>query len=254
MLKRVLAVGDGPALAAAIERAAEDTGMIVRAVTPGDRLPDAAAAIVTARPDANLPLDAAGVLGDRYEAVLRLIGQALDVREGKAPGTTERVYEHAARFAEALELGADDRIALEHAGYLQDIGKLSISNDVLIKKSLLTYDEWMQLQSHPKLGAELLRKLDVYVECADIIRYHHECYDGTGYPDRLEKDAIPRLARAMRILDVYCAMTTPRIYRKGYSTHEQAIEYLESERGKHFDPELLDVFVGKAVGRPMRMD
>lgn len=252
MLKRVLVIGGNAKNTEKYEAAAQGKDLLVRTGVKGERLPDAVTALATAAKDVQPLLDAAVALGKRYEAQLRLIGLALDVREGKAPGTTTRVHEHAVRFAQALELDADARLALEHAGYLMDIGKLRIGNDVLTKKSLLTYDEWTQLQSHTTLGAELLQEWDIFVECADILRYHHECYDGTGYPERLERDAIPRLARAMRILDVYCAMTTPRIYRKGFSTHKQAVAYLKSERGKHFDPELLDVFIREGVGKPMK--
>ncbi|HNR32452.1 MAG TPA: HD domain-containing phosphohydrolase [Candidatus Hydrogenedentes bacterium] len=250
MLKRILVIGDVPEAAGKFAAGARRKDLVVHEAQQGDRLPDAAVALLAAGTKQAELLKTTVTLGNRYQAVLLLLGQALDAREGKPPGTTERVHEHASRFAQALELDDDDRIALEHAGYLSEIGKLRIGNEVLIKKSLLTYDEWTLIQSHTTLGAELLRESDVFIECADIVRCHHECYDGTGYPARIERDAIPRLSRAMRIIDVYCAMTTPRLYRKGFSTHDQAVAYLESERGKHFDPELLDVFIKKKVGKP----
>jgi putative two-component system response regulator len=95
----------------------------------------------------------------------------------------------------------------------------------------------------------MVAETDALKDTAEVILTHHECYDGTGYPKGLEKDAIPRLGRIMKILDVYCAMTSPRHYREGHATHEEAVEHLKSERGKHFDPELIDVFLEKDIGR-----
>jgi len=183
------------------------------------------------------------------ETLLGLLADAIDCREGIPLGGSRRVCEHAGRFAKALGLSAEETLLLERGALLRDIGKLTISNDVLLKNSVLTYDEWILLQKHAALGAALLEERGFCAAVADMIRGHHECYDGTGYPDGIERDAIPRFARVMKILDVYCAMTSPRHYRKTHSTHEQAIEHLASERGKHFDPELIDVFINGDVGR-----
>ena len=92
--------------------------------------------------------------------------------------------------------------------------------------------------------------LDGFQDTADIVRRHHECYDGDGYPDRLEGDAIPYLARVVKVIDVYCAMTSPRHYREGQASHDEALEHIKSEHGKHFDPELVDVFLKDDLGVP----
>ena len=84
----------------------------------------------------------------------------------------------------------------------------------------------------------------------DIVRYHHECWNGEGYPDRLEKDAIPRSALIMKILDVYCSMTSPRHYRSSHASHEEAIEHLKTERGERYCAELVDAFLDNDIGRP----
>lgn len=249
MLKRVLLLNAPAEIDSALERAAAERDLLLTPVQPGEPMPTAALACAGV-PDPGA-LDALNAFGAREEAMLVLIARAVDVRESFVAGTTRRVYEHAVRFAQAMQLSIDERLAFEHAGYLHDVGKLRISNEVLLKKSLLTYDEWLTLQSHPKLGADLLCELGLWLECADIIRWHHECYDGTGYPDRLERDAIPRLARAMRLCDIYCAMTSPRVYRRNVNTHEQTIDFILSERGKHFDPELVDLFVESGIGIPM---
>jgi putative two-component system response regulator len=95
----------------------------------------------------------------------------------------------------------------------------------------------------------MVSNMSALSDTAPIIRTHHECFDGTGYPDGLEGERIPLLGRMMKILDVYCAMTSPRHYRKGHATHEQAVQHLKSERGKHFDPKLVDTFIEKEVGQ-----
>lgn len=248
MLKRIAVIGsEAKARKCAQALSSEDTLAVIHG--PGKVLPCATIAVVgdITKPDSLLPVIAA--IGEQHFAMLQLFALGMDAREGHVPGTARRVHEHASRFAAALTVSAEDRLALELSGFLQDIGKLRISNDILLKKALLTYDEWMQLQSHPILGADLLNELGLFSDCAEIIRYHHECYDGTGYPERLERDAIPYLSRALRIVDVYCAMTSPRAYRKGTHSHEQAIEHLQNERGKHFDPELVDVFIGAGVAQ-----
>lgn len=247
MLKRIILVGELDD-AEALQGAARARGMQLVPWTAGAPLPEGAAAALGS---GEALLGAAEALGGQHEALIALLADALDVREGLAAGCSRRVHEHCVRFAEALELDDDDRHAFESAGYLREIGKLRIPNEVLLKKSVLTYEEWILMQRHTALGAELLTEAGLFTACVDIVHFHHECWDGTGYPERREGEAIPRLARAMRIIDVYCAMTSPRTYRKGVTSHESALDHLKSERGKHFDPALLDVFIEAAVARPM---
>jgi putative two-component system response regulator len=89
----------------------------------------------------------------------------------------------------------------------------------------------------------------LFQDIEDIVRCHHECFDGDGYPNGIEGEAIPYLARIMKILDVYCAMTSPRIYREGHATHTDAIAHLREEAGKHFDPVLTKAFIAGKVGK-----
>jgi HD-GYP domain-containing protein (c-di-GMP phosphodiesterase class II) len=249
MLKRIVVTGD-EALLGALRKAANPREFEVLALESGQDLPTGTVA-VTGGADAEALVAAAGALGERHEAVLGLIGDALDVRESLPGGSSRRVHEHCVRFARALNLDPADELALSRAGFIREIGKLSIPNDVLLKRSVLTYEEWITLQRHTSLGAELLQRIGLFTDCVDIVHYHHESWDGTGYPERREREEIPLLARAMRIADVYCAMTSPRTYRKSFSTHEQAVDHLRSERGKHFDPGLLDTFLDGGVARPL---
>ncbi len=238
MLKRVGIVG-GSAPASSVE--------IARVSVAGlADVPNAVDAIARAGASQD-ELRASDQLAERYAAVLALLADAIDSREQFNPGSSMRALDHAARFAEALGLGIDDRIALERGALLRDIGKLRVPNDVLLKHSLLTYDEWRLLQAHTVFGADLALSIPGLAYIAPISRHHHENFDGTGYPEGLEGARIPLLARAVKIIDVYCAMTSPRVYRASVATREEAFEHLTEERGKHFDPELVELFIGRDI-------
>jgi len=247
MLRRIAYVGKDKAQYKRLVRAAKDAQVQVISVDV-EGIPPSVTAIVADGESAAPALKAALAMGECNEELLRLIAEAVDCREGFSEGASVRVMEHATRFAVAIGLSPEDRLTLERGALVRDIGKIRIPNRVLLKEGVLTYDEWRMLQEHPHLGAEIVAKTRALKDVCDIVRNHHECYDGDGYPEALEGESIPYLARIMKLLDVYCAMTSPRHYRKGHSTHEEAIEYLRSEQGKHFDPQLVDVFINAEVG------
>lgn len=247
MLTRILIAGDRAPWEAALADGLFDGEAELCALPPDGHAPPGAAALIAGDTAPGPVLRAATELAREHHGTLALLAEAIDSREGLPPGTTTRLVAHADRFARALGLDAGDRLALERGAHLHDIGKLRISNDLLLKKSVLDYDDFLNLQAHTTLGAELLASAGIYLDACEIVRSHHECWDGTGYPERLEGEAIPVLARAMKILDVYCAMTSPRGYREGVATPEEGLAHLREERGKHFDPELVDVFLNENV-------
>ena len=250
MLKRIAVLGNLSDQPAAFPHTEGGTGIeFVEVGEDGDLPLGTVALFASGRADAAGSL--AEELGRQHEVLYQLLADAVDAREGLLPGSAERLRQHAERFARALQLSADEQLTLERGALLHDIGKIRIANDVLLKKSVLTYDEWILLQQHTTLGADLLLDLNFATDTADILRSHHECWDGDGYPQHLERNDIPLLARVVKIIDVYCAMTSPRTYRKSFSTHEQAVDHLRSERGKHFDPGLLDTFLDGGVARPL---
>jgi HD-GYP domain-containing protein (c-di-GMP phosphodiesterase class II) len=185
---------------------------------------------------------------DNSVALLMLLAEAVDCRESFKPKSSQRVVDHATRFAKAVKLDDDQRILLERGALLRDIGKLKIPNEVLLKNGLLTYDEWKLIQEHTNIGADLVKDIPGLAPLEDIIRCHHECFDGDGYPNKLEGDNIPYLARIVKIIDVYCAMTSPRAYRTGVASQEDALGHIKNEQGKHFDPDLVAVFLEKKIG------
>lgn len=184
----------------------------------------------------------------RITAETRLLADALDAREDIPAGATFRTASHAARFAVVLSLDAEQAWRLQQAALWRGVGKLLLDNDLLLKKSLLTYEEWLKIRTYPTLGAELLMERGLAdATIAEAIRHHTENFDGTGYPNGLEGQTIPFEARVLRIVDVFCAMTSPRHYRSGYAPIADGLAYLRERRGSQFDPELADAFLAAAA-------
>lgn len=252
MLKRIGVIGGSKKMRRELEAAAEGKGVAVVVREEGKDFPPDTTAVLAVN-DAVGALEAALSLGGRGEDLLNLLAEAVDCRESFAPGTSVRVRDHVARFAKALGLGAEEGLVLERGALLRDVGKLRIPNEVLLKEGVLSYDEWTLLQRHTVIGAELVGGLEGLKDLVDVVGRHHECFDGNGYPDGLEGEEIPYLARVMKVVDVYCAMTSPRHYRDSHASHGEAIEHLKEERGKHFDRELVDVFLGKKIGREAKV-
>lgn len=248
MDKRIVAPAGDAAALKAIEGLGE--GFIAVSATEEDAASLSAAGAVGSAKHIAEAARLAMTMGREQEALLELLAEAVDCREGIPAGSAARLREHATRFADAMGLTADERLTLERAALLRAIGKIRLSNDILLKKSLLDYDEWILLKQYPALGADLLAALGVCADVQDVVRFHQECWDGTGYPTGIEGEDIPLLARMLRILVVYCAMTSARHYRSTVTGHDEAIEYFKGERGKHYDDELVDVFIAHQVGQP----
>lgn len=159
--------------------------------------------------------------------------------------------QHSARVARVAtmigtELGMDDNDleALEWAGMLHDLGKLSVSEAILTKVGPLDESEWVEVRRHTTIGSTLL--LTVSPRLAPIaagVRAHHERWDGSGYPDALDGEHIPLIGRVLAVADVYDSVTHPRSYRPFSFTAFEALELLASERGSHFDGHIVDAFL-----------
>jgi len=185
---------------------------------------------------------------NRITAETALLADALDAREDIPAGATLRTAAHAARFARALGMDPEQSWRFQQAALWRGAGKLLLDNDLLLKKNLLTYEEWLKIRTYPALGADLLIQRGLAdAVIAETVRHHTENYDGTGYPNGLEGRAIPFEARALRIVDVFCAMTSPRHYRCGYATSADGLTYLQEHKGSQFDPDLTDRFMEAAA-------
>lgn len=153
---------------------------------------------------------------------------------------------YALRLGQILGLPSEDLEALELAAILHDVGKIKVPDEILLKPAALTEDEYAVIKCHPSWGAEMIEEDALQdpkrQEVAEIVRHHHERFDGWGYPDGLLGERIPFLAQIIAIADAYDAMTSDRPYRSGMSIRV-ARSILEKERGKQFHPQLVDCFV-----------
>ena len=132
---------------------------------------------------------------------------------------------------------------MEWGGLLHDVGKIGVPDNVLLKQDRLNREERMMMNSHPVLGAQIIAPVTKLAPELPIIRHHHEWYNGSGYPDRLIGDEIPKLARILHVADAFEAMTAARPYRMTPLTTEQALAELRKFAGVQFDPVVVDAFV-----------
>jgi HD-GYP domain-containing protein (c-di-GMP phosphodiesterase class II) len=135
------------------------------------------------------------------------------------------------------------------AGLLHDIGKIGVSDGVLLKASKLTADDWEAIRAHPNLGVAILKHVEGLNGCLAAIQYHHERYDGSGYPAGLRGHNVPLDARILGVADAFDAMTSLRPYREGKFTTQEALDELKRCAGTQFDPEIVKVVVSLYEGQ-----
>ena len=165
-----------------------------------------------------------------YLALVSDWGQSIESSDTYTFGHCERVARHAVAVAQAMGLGDHAQTAIRLGAYLHDVGKVRVPHEILNKPGPLTRDEFEVVQLHPIWGLELLAAVEFPWDLKPIIRWHHEKYDGTGYPDRLCGHDIPVAAQIVGIVDVYDALTTTRSYRPALS-HEAAVAEIERCKG-----------------------
>jgi HD-GYP domain-containing protein (c-di-GMP phosphodiesterase class II) len=144
-------------------------------------------------------------------------------------------------MARALQLPEDERIAIERAALLHDLGKLAVPDAVLRKPAPLTPEEHLLMRLHPVIGADLIRGIPYLASSADLVRDAHERMDGLGYPHGLRAAEVPVGARIIAVADAYDAMTRPRVFRDAIS-HDEALLELSRCAGTQFDAEVIETF------------
>ncbi|WP_051237881.1 HD-GYP domain-containing protein [Lacticigenium naphthae] len=149
-------------------------------------------------------------------------------------------------FGKELNLSSEKLKELQIAGLFHDIGKLVTPNEMLNKPADLTIQEFQEMKKHTVHGYHLLQKSKAYRHLAEIVLYHHENFDGTGYPEGLKGENIPLFSRILSIVDSYDAMTSERPYSKG-KTKVEAIETLQKQAGKQYDAKLVTLFINKIL-------
>jgi len=183
------------------------------------------------------------------EDVLCTLGLSVESRDTYTAGHCERLAEYADDLGRHLGLPTDDLVALRRGGYLHDIGKITVPDEVLKKGSNLTATEWQIMRLHPVTGENICRPLKSLRDVLPIIRHHHEHWDGSGYPDGLEKNQIPLLARILQVVDVYDALRTARPYKPALS-HDDAARVMHNESNYGlWDHELVRAFFNRLQQR-----
>jgi len=180
---------------------------------------------------------------DRADNVIAALANAIEAKDEYTEGHNERVSSYSVALARAAGISQDEQEVLRMAGILHDIGKIGVPDNVLNKPGRLDREEFEKIFLHPQEGEKILSPLRCLSGVRDVVLYHHERYDGTGYPKGLKGDKIPLFARIVAIADSYDAMTSTRPYRQALS-RQKAIEELENKAGQMWDPELVGIFVG----------
>jgi putative nucleotidyltransferase with HDIG domain len=176
-----------------------------------------------------------------YDRTLTALMSALDARDRETEGHSTRVSRLACLLAEEIGLTGSQLKALERGSLLHDIGKIGISDTILHKPGKLTDKEWETMRVHPDIGARIVEGIPFLQDTLSVIRYHHERWDGSGYPIGLKGKDIPIQARIFAVVDVFDALTSKRSYRKK-SSPEEALEYLREQADKLFDLEIVEAF------------
>jgi putative nucleotidyltransferase with HDIG domain len=175
---------------------------------------------------------------------IKAIAATIDARDGYTHRHSERVAALTAQLARELELPENERQTAELAALLHDVGKIAVPDSILNKPSKLTSEEFAEMQKHPVHGARILGNIQSPAIKAVLpgVQYHHEKWDGTGYPEGLKGEAIPFLGRLLGVADFYDALTSARAYRAAMPSRE-AVQMIREGSGRHFDPAIADALV-----------
>jgi cyclic di-GMP phosphodiesterase len=176
-----------------------------------------------------------------YRATLRALAAALEARDVETKGHSERVVAYCLGLGKHIGLNQRDLITLEHGALLHDIGKIGVPDAILLKRGALTEEEWSYMRRHVEYGAQIIRGIDFLEGAGRIVAQHHERFDGSGYPSRLEGEDICLGARIFAVADAVDAITSDRPYRAA-QPFEGAAEELLRCSGVHFDPAIVQAF------------
>jgi len=178
--------------------------------------------------------------------IINVILNTLYEKNPREERHSKRVSELCQRIGVAMGLSETEINKLKVSGLLHDIGKIAIEEQVLNKPGRLTDQEWNEIKRHPDIGYRILSSSLEMMEIVQYILFHHERFDGTGYPRGLKREEIPLLSRIIAVADAYDAMTNARTYKKALDK-DAAIKELIQNKGTQFDPHIVDVFIEKVL-------
>lgn len=176
-----------------------------------------------------------------YDDTIAGWSNALDLRDKETEGHSQRVTDLSQKLAQMMGMKEPDLTYMRRGALLHDIGKLGVPDSILLKADQLTAEEWAVMKKHPQYAYDMIHPIEYLRSSLDIPYCHHEKWDGSGYPRGLKGEQIPLAARIFAIMDVWDALTSDRPYRPAWET-SRALDYIQSESGKHFDPEVLKLF------------
>lgn len=180
-------------------------------------------------------------LRETFYATIHALADTIEKRDPYTAGHTKRVMNYSLAIGRMIGLSKKEMENLKLSAILHDIGKIGIRDNVLLKNDKLTSDEFEKIMMHTIYGAEILNHIRQLKGVVPGVKYHHEKYDGSGYPDGLKGNDIPIIARIIAVADTFDAMTTDRPYRKGLS-FDTAFEELKKHAGTQFDPDIVNAF------------
>src|SRR5437764_2695202 len=174
-------------------------------------------------------------------ATVRALSNAIEARRGHTSKHAERATAYALEIARALGISVSDTAEFELGFLLHDVGKIAIPDAILFKPGALTDEEQALMRQHPAIGADIVRRIDSLGAAADVVRFHHERWDGQGYPDGLAGEQIPLAARVFAVADVLDALTTDRPYRPAAGWGDARTE-IRRFSGRQFDPTVVAAY------------
>ncbi len=177
-----------------------------------------------------------------YDETINGWARALELRDKETEGHSQRVTGLTVELARRMNFPEQELVNVRRGAQLHDMGKIAIPDSILLKPGPLSEQEWEQMRKHPVYAFELLSPIVHLQNAIDIPYCHHEHWDGTGYPRGLRGEEIPLAARIFTVVDVWDALNTDRVYRKAWS-REESIQYIRSQSGKLFDPQVVDLFL-----------
>ncbi|HET9913660.1 MAG TPA: HD-GYP domain-containing protein [Anaerolineales bacterium] len=183
-----------------------------------------------------------------YDETIQGWANALEMRDSETMGHSQRIVELTLTLAKKLGVRDMDLMHIRRGALLHDIGKMGIPDAILHKPGMLTEEEWVVMRKHPVYARDYFSSVSYLTPALDIPYFHHERWDGTGYPQGLKGEEIPLAARIFAVVDVWDALTSDRPYRPAWSK-EKTLGYIQEQAGRQFDPRIVEVFVESIKNR-----